>query len=65
MNGFKDYLNSNLDEGRISGIAFERRLKSYANKVQSTDDLGRKMDLIAKMIQIGEGGLLLQIQKVK
>ena len=68
MKRFRDFIDQDddtqhLDEGLISGVAFERRLKGLSKQVAATNDNGQKLDLIAKMIAVGVGALLLNLNK--
>jgi len=60
----KDFSNQELNEGmtssvaRMSAIVFKKRVVGYGNRVESSTDIGQKLDYLSKQIS-AVGGIAL------
>ncbi len=54
-----------LNEITLSGIVIERKLKPAVNKIHATNDVAKKIDLLANAIYFSLGSMVLELHKRK
>jgi len=52
-----------LNEGLITGLAIERKIKSLTSKIKTEKNIEKKIDLLATALHLGFATLLLQLNK--
>ena len=70
MKTYKQFLcdcqnTNNIDEGLLFGVAIERKLKDTLRAVQSTDDVGKKINLLMKGLHFSLGSIAYELHKTR